>query len=280
MVKKIIIISIVLFSLYNLSLYLFLQNKGAVYTDVDKVERFIYSGKRYKVVTAGSSLIGGFSREAAKRPDLYNLFLPPSGGCTGVKTIVLSGKIPDTLYLETNYLSRGFNRPLLDDLFDPFWYNVKFYLPALEKSNKFLPLMIGKLKPAKLEMPNKKRPKQELFDQLLAKVSKEYDSIPNPKAYNNILLELKKDLEYITSKGCTVVFFEIPSERELVYSEKLKYQRKTLKGFFNESKYKWIAPDTVSTYYTGDGKHLLIESFDRFNIYFKHQASLLKFKKS
>ena len=274
MIKKIIIIAVALFSIYNIALFGWLNNKGALYTDVDKAERFLYSGTHYKIITAGSSLIGSFTRLSTHRSDFYNLSLPPSGGCTGVRTVVLSGKIPDTLYLETNYISRGVKQELLDELFDPFSYQVKFYLPALEKSNKFIPLLINKLKPS-VEISNSKRPAKKLFDKLMALNRIEYNTIPDSVEYNKILKMLAIDLHYLTNKGCKIVFFEVPIEREFVSSPKLVYQRKKLKSFFKGKEYKWIEPDTVSTYYTGDGKHLLSESFNRFNLYFKKKANLL-----
>jgi hypothetical protein len=274
MIKKIIIIAVVLFGIYNITLHFWLKNRGALYTDVDKVERFLYSGNQYKVITAGSSLIGSFTRLSSNRSDFYNLSLPPSGGCTGVRTIVLSGKIPDTLYLETNYLSRGVNQQLLDELFDPLTYQMKFYFPALEKSNKFIPLLISKLKPP-VEISSK-RPAKKLFDKLLAINRIEYNAVPDATEYNKILTFLAHDLQYLTKKGCKIVFFEVPIEREFVNSPKLVYQRKKLKAFFRDKNYKWIEPDTSNIYYTGDGKHLLNESFDRFNTYFKKKALLLK----
>jgi len=280
MAKKILIIAVFLFGLYNLALLSWMKNSGAVYTDVDKVERFLYSGKRYKVITAGSSLIGALTLDATKRPDFYNLSLPPSGACTGVRTIVLSGKIPDSLYLETNYISRGLNQAVLSELFDPFAYNIKFYLPALEKSNKFIPLILNKLKPSVPESPNKKQPEKKLFDKLLAINRIEYNAIPDPMEYHKILQNLGADLHYLSNKGCKIVFFEVPIEREFVNSPKLTYQRKALKKFFTEKEYKWIEPDTTDTYYTGDGKHLLRESFDRFNKYLKKKSSLLNIKRS
>ncbi|TDQ10006.1 hypothetical protein [Pedobacter metabolipauper] len=276
MVKKIIIIGLVLFAAFNIFLYLIPKDKGVIYTDIEKTELFLYSGHKYKVVTAGSSLIGRFTLKAKTNKNYFNLSLPPSGGCSGVKIIKLSNKIPDTLYLETNYISRGYNKPLIAHTFEPTSHYPKSYFPALQEKNKFFPFFINYLKPGNMDLPSKKRPQGKLFDKLFAKTKEEYSKALNPKEWNAILKELKEDLNYLTAKGCVVVFFEVPLEKEFRNAPKFTFERKSLKAFFNDSKYKWMPPDTTQTYYTGDGKHLLQESFIQFDEYFSHQASMLK----
>lgn len=276
MVRKIIITGILLFVIFNAMLYLLPIKKRFVYTDVEKSERFLYAGRKFSVITAGSSLIGNFTFETEKRKNYFNLSLPPSGGCTGVKILALTNNIPDTLYLETNYISRGSNNVLIDGLLDKRSYYAKLIFPALQEQNKFFPLIIDKFKSGNTAQASKRKPKDDLFLQLFASTKEEYSKPVNLVSYNKTLRELKKHLEYLSAKGTFIAFFEVPIEHDLINSPKLVSQRQALKLAFADKKYNWIQPDTINRYYTGDGKHLLEESFVRFTKYFKTQCNLLK----
>ena len=128
---RIVIFCVGVFILFNVILLLFPFEKKYIYKDKERGEEYIYSRKKYPVVFVGSGLIGDLSSENLGRQAFYNLFFPYGGSCTGIELIALSKKIPDTLFIETNYIFKGFNEKLNEKLFEPFAYRSKFVLPCL-----------------------------------------------------------------------------------------------------------------------------------------------------
>lgn len=208
MIFSIVLIVIFLFLLYNGILLAFPLKKEAIYKNSERAEEFVYSNKSYSTVLVGSGLIGDFNAKPLQRKGLFNLYFPYSGSCAGVEIIALSGKVPRTLLVETNYLFKGFDTPLIRALFKPGLYKARFFLPILQKKHHLISFLKEVLRPARpIHMKTNKLP-ELLYYQSLEKYRNAYDRLPDINQYNEDLKKLRKYLDFIHLKGCTIFFLK------------------------------------------------------------------------
>ncbi len=265
---------IVAFVLFNLVLAIFPINKKYIYKDKERGEEYIYAGKKYPVVFVGSGLIGDLNGENLGRQRVYNLFFPYSGSCTGVELIALARKIPDTLFIETNYIFKGFNTGLNQLLFQPFAYQSKFLLPCLREKNQLLPLAKEIIKGGRPRQKISATLPEPLYTQSLNTLRKEYNGKIDSAGYRSIVEKLKKEVDYFSSQLCTVIFFEMPVDKEFLDCPKTKWERETLRAVFNDKKFIWSPVDSSRMYATSDGIHLLNESLEKYIHYFNSNLTV------
>ena len=257
-----------MFSLYNVLLLIFPIRKENIYSNLERAEEFIYSRGVYSKVFVGSGLIGDFKIKQAWK-DSFNLFLPYSGSCAGVEIISLSKKIPRVLFVETNYIFKGFNQELTTRLFNPFLYYAKFFLPSLltkHRPKSFIRELMKGL--------SHRRKRFDSLDQMtIDKFKMLYDELPENISFEKDLEKFQKYIDAISSKGCRVVFFEMPVANELANSKLAIYQRDKLKERFSEQQYSWVAPDLFGEYHTTDGMHLNEASADQYFNYLRKNCN-------
>ena len=258
----------VLFLIYNGILLIFPLRKEVIYSNEERAEEFVYSKVSYTKVFTGSGLIGDLRTEQAWR-DSFNLFLPYSGSCAGVEIIALSKKIPAVLFIETNYIFKGFNQDLTSQLFDRVLYHLRFIFPALLRKHSPKSIMKELIK-GKNRLTEKNQTKS-LFQPSLEFFKGLYDELPDPGRFDKVLTSLREYIEAISSKGCRIVFFEMPIDEELMNSKLATYQRDKLKSLFPEKKYYWITPNPDDRYKTPDGIHLDEASVDKYFNYLRRK---------
>ncbi|MBI3883429.1 MAG: hypothetical protein HY305_04230 [Sphingobacteriales bacterium] len=278
MIKNILLFGLGLFVLYNIVLFLFPIKKEIYFTNTQKAEQYVYSDKHYSLVCVGSSLSGPISKENLQRNNFFNLSFPYYGSCFGVEIIYLSGKIPDTILIEANHISRGFGKKFTDDLFNPFLYRPRFIFPFLQEKNKFFPFVIEKLKPSHAVPLNKEIVNPEFFAKLMDKARVISKELPDTVLFNKDLQKLKERLDYFASKGCKIIFYEMPIEKELENYPATVLERNMVKNYFTDKKFTHLPLDTINIYKTGDGNHLLAESFEVYNHFLHEQISKLSDK--
>ena len=265
---KVALFCVGVFILFNVILLLFPVKKKYIYRDKERGEEYIYSDKKYPVVFVGSGLIGDFHSEQLERKSFYNLFFPYGGSCTGIELIALSKKIPDTLFIETNYIFKGFNKELNEKLFEPLAYRSKFVLPCLLEKNKLLSLAKELVKGHKPRKKNSTSLPEPFFQESLASLRKEYNRKPDTAGFGSIVVKLKKYIDYFSSRNCTIIFFEMPVDKEFLNCPKTEWERKALKSAFNDKRFIWSQKDSSIAYSTSDGIHLLDESLEKYIHYF------------
>ncbi|OUJ71201.1 hypothetical protein [Hymenobacter crusticola] len=269
-----VIIAFVSFILYNVFLYFYPLKKEIIYDNKERAEEFVYSKQRYSVIFVGSGLIGDFSPASVRRSNYFNLFFPYSGSCTGVKVIALSNKIPDTLFVETNYLYKGFDQQLLEDVFRPGLYQARFALPALQEKHQVFSFLKEQIKPSKIRQLKLARYPEPQYSQELTHFKEEYQVLPDSLRLRQDLDSLQYYLNYLSSKNCKIFFFEMPVDRQLSNYPKMKSEKYALQQVFDK-KIKWVAPDTLGRYATIDGVHLLEKSVYQYLAYFNQNIHRL-----
>ncbi len=260
-------IGLCIFIIYNGLLLIFPLNKKYIYKDKERAEEYIYSKKPYPIVFVGSGLIGDFNNVNLGYTNYFNLYFPYNGSCTGIELIALTQKIPKTLFIETNYIFKGFNKELVKKLFQPIPYRLKFILPSFQEKNKLQYLLKEIFKPGKGREKNLLRLPHPLFHNSLEKFRMEYNKEIDTNKCHKIIEEFKRYITYISSEGCSIIFFEMPVEPEFLDCPKTKFERALLKTTFSDKKFIWIQTDSHTKYNTVDGIHLLDESLQKYISY-------------
>ena len=251
---------------------MFPLKKQNIYTNDERAQEFVYSNINYPVIIVGSGLIGHFKIRPAQRKNLVNLFFPYSGSCSGVEIIALSKKIPRTLFIETNYIFKGFDAPLIEKLFRPGLYQLRHLFPSLLKKHTISSLLSEIFKRLNIYKTNSIKsnsmtsPTVEIFKKL-------YDEVPERNQFLNNLKKLKNYIDHFSSQGCEIIFFEMPLDPQLVDAPLFQFQRRELKDFFANYKCSWVYPDPLDQYYYNDGLHLVEGSAHKYFTYLDKKSN-------
>jgi hypothetical protein len=253
-----------LFILYNLALLIFPSVRFKSYDPIERCEEYVYNGKDYEQVFVGSGLVGQLENELPE--DAFNLCFPYFGGCTGLEIIVLSKKIPNTVFIETNYIFKGSNKKLIRKIFGPGWKKIKYVVPFFLRKNqpgKLVKTIAGNL--FRKQNSKTSKPENAMFDdEALARFIRIYNDDPETEKFENMLLKMEKHVNEIYAQGCRIVLFEMPIHQSLYHSKLFKYQRMRLKEVFDNEKYQWISGEETHDYETVDGIHLTTEGITRY----------------
>ena len=266
MVINVLIIIIVTFCLFNLVLFFFPLRIIESFTNEERVEEYIYSRKIFSNVFAGSGLTGHLP-DTFYNNDVFNLYLPYSGACSAVEIVARASKVPKFLFVETNFIFKGYDRKLIKRLFSPVFFKLKFFLPCLLKKHQIFFMLKQLIKVLKRGNSTKKKSSLGLDYQQLTQFQNFYNQQFNPRQLDNEIKELKKYIDYLTARGCKVIFFEMPIESTLADSLLARHQKVELKKMFPENNYTWIEPGAFNSYDTEDGIHLTEESAFRYFTY-------------
>ena len=153
-------------------------------------------------------------------------------------------------------------------LFEPLAYRAKFFLPCLLEKNKLLPLAKEIVKGRKPGKKNSASLPEPFFQKSLASLRKEYNQEPDTAGFRSIVIKLKKYIDYFSSRNCTIIFFEMPVDKEFLNCPKTGWERGVLKSAFNNKRFIWSQVDPGIAYSTSDGIHLLDESLEKYIYYF------------
>ena len=252
-----------LFIGYNVGLRVFPAVRYKPYDRIERCEEYVYQGNYEKVFT-GSGLIGELEQYLPE--GAFNLGFPYFGSCTGLEIIALSGKIPQVVFIETNYIFKGSDKELVNKVIEKQWTRLRHVAPALLKKNRPDSLFktavrrISNARRTEIASPDFGRLNTEELDRF----HRIYNEPIDTQHFENILEELEKHVDYIRAQGCQIVFFEMPVHKDLYHSRLLEYQRNTLKALFNDKHYHWIESGQLHDYQTVDGIHLTKESMYRY----------------
>ena len=254
---------------YNVWLLIFPVTKREIYDNVERVEEFLYSGKKYDCVLVGSGLIGAM--QTAAFGSSFKLYFPYYGSCTGLEIITSSGKIPNLLLVETNYIFKGIHEELIDQVFTKS-AGLKKYLPFLLRKHQPVNLLKTHLKTLLGKDKNSSQPIEvEKNAQALAMFIDLYKNRPEQHKFFNDLNRLKSNIETVASNGCEVIFFESPMDPVLTNAPLFSFQRQALMEMFGA--FRCITAEELDSYETEDGIHLTHSSLQKFTKYLNTQIS-------
>jgi len=224
-------------------------------------QEFIYEEKTQSIIV-GSSLSARLIKNILPS-DCYNLSFSGGSTFTGLELIKRTGYTPKHIFIETNFIFRGKDTKMLNNLFYPIWWEIKKHIPALRE--KFQPLNVlysnnkCYTKPSRKRKESKNRKTKKNLDNLKSTKSfklsftNQKQSFQKKLNYKYQLKDLKRLITYFETKGTKVIFYEMPIEKSLSDSPKAKNIRNILKTTF---KNKWLPFPKHENYFTTDSIHL------------------------
>jgi hypothetical protein len=291
-----------LFSLFLLALYAMvteywkkstriISHQGQWSQNVINAQRFLYdfSPKHFNCIV-GSSLTSILSMETSPS-NYYNLSFSGLSAQDGIALLACKPSLPDTLFVETNVLSRGASKEFKETLMpNPFIAEMKGKLVVFQERNHPLGILSNaieyllshqlyilrhyyrygwvlvrnKLFPTR-SMTTQKEETLENMLQLNRMANN--DSSKMETARKNIQLSISA-LKALESKSVKVVLFEMPVHCEVQNSSVMALSRAMLHRSFPPTRYSYLRTPDCSTFETTDGVHLNAESIKAYSSYF------------
>ncbi len=302
MVKKSLLTFFILFAAYTGLMLVrpelsFTQNQEQ--TNLVNAEKYLYDPQQHNAVVVGSSLTTRLVM--AELPGYQNLAFSGLTALDGLNIIKHGAVLPKHIFIETNVLYKPQNTTFNDQIFAPLPFYSKKYLISLRDGKEpmgfaelVLAGLIGKIVPGifapytptvtQASRPTfqfiktayaQETPTEPSTPKALGIIAEEYATAPDAIALNNNLAALKDDLDYFTSQGVEIYFFETPIHADLVNSPKAATQRQLLLERFPADHYTYILPPDNSYGNDGDGIHMNTTVAKAYTIYFREHAEAL-----
>lgn len=259
--------------------------------NIISAEKFIFDLDSIDNLIVGTSLARRVRMDSL--PNYYNLSFGGLSIFDGLNILRNKNNLPKNVFIETNLISGSENKNFKKIISSSILNSLK------ESSNVFRTdkqplayISLGFLKPLvsgvfsnviyrmrdrmKFKFCDEKKniilePSSPLFDKMLTSQIKNYSKNINlsemDKGFNN----LKKNVNFLKSKGVNVIFFEMPINPKLVYLNKSNYIRDRVIAEYPDHDFIKI-PENFKSYKTTDGVHLTKEESKLYTKYFKKKA--------
>lgn len=236
-----------------------------------KAQQFIYDSSTNKAVLIGSSLCLCFN-DNNLTPNISNISFVGLSSLTGLEVVKRSGKIPQFVIVEINFIQRSVNYEFID----------KLYMPAIWKLRKYFQVFRAEWQPvsvliAYIEEYIKSKSSNLLEKDSQPQVNNELLRI-NSEAYQDGKINvsrvanlLRQYIQYFEKKGTTFIFLEMPVHPLIYSNEKTIYFSNVLEKEFPASKYHWIKFGASEEKETSDGLHLNAAGVKKYAPIFNNQ---------
>ena len=279
-----------------------------------KTQEFLYDEKTKYNCLLGTSLSVGIPQENLPN-NFYNLALGGQTVLDGLKILMLKKQLPDTIYVEINYITKDNNPKFINGFAqNKIEITVKKYLPMLQEkyvpvgilANYFATLnykidlgmpqtnnryffywnyFIGIIKnkffadsPA-TNLSNKGNNKTTVFRKLLEMEKTRHTVIPNKENLELTFQEVQTYIRSLEKKSVVFAFYETPVNCELNGLALSRFNREIVEKNFPFYRYKYIMDANCSDYSTRDGTHLEYQDAKKFGDYLSEQMKKLQNKR-
>jgi hypothetical protein len=279
MVKKAVAITFLLLIVYSVFVYFF-QSKitrtgqNQYSANIVKSEEYLYEdGQKADILILGSSMASRLVADSLPK-GCFNLAMAGMGIYDGISMLEKSSRKPRLVLIEMNVVLRDLNKDLDADLFNPFLYPLRKYIPVLRK--KYQPIAVLKAlardasgvksDPGLFKLP------KDLFEKELATVEKNFSAQPDSAELKRKFNELSAKIQEIRKENIEVVFFEMPFYEKARNLAGPKTVRDAFHRYFPESQFKYV-DIPADVYETSDGIHLAVPEAVRYTRYLKLQLN-------
>ncbi len=296
MIKKYILITVSLFLLYNLFVYLaplptLPQNQWQ--QNVIRAQEYIYDPKADQIVIVGSSMAARLDGDLLPK-NCYNLSFGGQSVQDGLEIIRKSHARPRAILIEANILTAPVNKPFIDGLFTPVLYSLRKVFPALRERNQpvcivagcfqrtiqlassmaryfsLLPgIQVAPHKPAEILDEDQRKVRAEL----IAYAVEENNRTPEKTfllAQRNILIQYR---QFLKTTGIPVLLFEMPVDPRLRSTANYSIIRELTHDIFDPRQYTYLERIDNHPFNTTDGVHLDRSSATAFTAFFAEEIS-------
>jgi hypothetical protein len=242
---------------------------GAV-ANVMTAQRYIYELREVSAVIVGSS-IGKRLHGDRLPPQMYNLSFGGMSALDGINVVLTAGTNTQEVLVETNALSRGFDREFADRLFNPVLFQTRGWVVSLRDAAR--PLTVG-LSYFQGAMRRTKRllfgvPRSEdggtvsysgngssaaIRDQLLAYLKRENWEPLTLVEQEKLTAALSGFTDALQRRGIEITFFEMPTHPVVCESPRMASLRQMIRSSYPRQRYLRIGD--CNGVQTTDGVHL------------------------
>lgn len=270
-----------------------LADQGQWSQNVIKAEKMLYGrdGAPYNCIV-GTSLSARLPAHSLP-PHYINLAFSAQGVVDGLEVLRYCKKLPDTLFIETNYISKLPSDDFIKKVASSkTQVMIKGALPFLQEQHLPLGVMANYLDAAFIRyapplqnvynssvhiLRNKMRGegskdteqegRKQVFDKMLSESAKKLSVISLSKEQLEVFETIKARLKELEKESVTLVFYEMPVECSLERAPLFAFNKELLRNSFLPSRYPYLVSDGCQKYTTNDGTHLDVQSAQSFALY-------------
>lgn len=293
MIKKTLFISLLLLILYSFLIIKYSPKWEVTQhqwqDNLIKAQSFLYNETdTFKNIIIGSSL-----SDRLKLDDIaytYNLSFSGQSIFDGLTVLSLKDKLPEKVFIEMNAVLLDENKDFVSFINSRFFGYIRKNIPSFREDKQPVGV-IGSLLRIKITDKVMKRIKthfkqtpvlnqtlnqdSSFFFEMLKLQENKYLIEPDKELISRQFDKLKKNVDFLTEKGVSVVFFEMPINQKLCDLPLAKTIRNSFYNYFPKNKYYYIPIPDCSEYATADGIHLKSEEIDKYINYFKQKMDSL-----
>ncbi len=265
MIKKILIITALLFSLYTIFIFFKPREYGVSQhqwqDNIIKAQKLVYDSKvKYQTIIVGSSLSCRLVNDSI--PNSYNLAFGGLGVYDGLSVLTHNKIWPKYILIESNLIMRKEDRNFTENINNPFFNYLKKKIITLREDKqplavlssyilRFLDLFQNKNIENKFHntLPNKTL----MLNKLININKKYYDTVLSQLEIDEQINELKNFIKILEKNDVKVIFFEMPLNHKLENTYLTKKIRQVIKNRFPN--YLYVHPCKTELE-TTDGLHL------------------------
>jgi hypothetical protein len=294
LIKKSLLIAIVMLVAYHFLLphlsHKFYQINGSQRGNYLRAQRYLYDIPDKTNVIVGSSMSLELNDQTLG-PSYFKLSLPGGSIQTALEIIRRSKKRPSVLLIETNNLEWDVDRGFVEDLFNPYLFELRRHSAIFREEGRPSNFVVGITEAIVRKAcqfnagPGERAelakhadaPAARLSGQLFGKVmdinreTLQHTSPPALLAKNaNRLGEV---VDALANEGSKCVFFEMPFDDSLMDLPLPAATRKAVAARFPGDKYSWLRFARDHNYETVDGIHLVRPEADGVTKVFLQQVA-------
>jgi hypothetical protein len=265
--------------------------------NIIKTQRFLYEyDKKHYSCILGSSVSSSIVSDKLSKNNIYNLSLIGHGVLDGLQVVKHKQILPETLFVEMNFVSRSANIDFLDKVVgNDYVVRLKEFIPLFRE--KYVP--IGLFSNCFADIYERSRmnfyynyivqiiknkiivkreshvpvlAKNDWFDKLIIQQKRSYTDIGFEQKNNiDLVVSILKDLEI---SGVKIFFYEVPMHCDFEQASVILFNKASLRTAFATQNDKFIKSLDCKNFITSDGIHLDSKGNYEFTNYFIEQLKM------
>lgn len=250
--------------------------------NIIRAEKFIYDMDSIDNLIVGSSLAKRIEMDSLS--NFYNLSFSGQGIFDGLNILRNKRNLPCNVFVETNFILRDENSNFKGIILSPMLNILKANSSIFRTDKQPLALIPAKLEEIFNKSGNKIKTdshvsditkenttESSIFNKRLAITIESYSENIDTLMMDKQFTKLKKQVEFLESKGVNVIFFEMPVHPKLIELKRSIYLRERVRYEFPNASFIEL-PKNCEIYHTSDGLHLTGDEPELYTSYFKHEA--------
>ena len=252
------------------------------FENVATIEQYLFYIDHYPVLIVGSSALTQMPIETMVQPWFHTMCLQGGSALTGMEAVLRSGAKPKLLLVEMETTLRGIDQPMIDRIFDRFYYPLRRNFYSLRPNYNWTNLDIKHRMGVVTLMPKQTETQAQWEEKIAARV------VPTAQSYGRIdaipleeqkraLAKITSQIQQLTERGIEIVFFHTPYDRRIAETVFFRHWVKSVRAAAPGIRVIPMPSFQQLPLYTEDGTHLFPSSANDYLNYVLHAAGAERF---